>query len=168
MQRREFCKLMAAAAAANAIPMKGQAGSSAPAGFNKLHQTYEEFCALPDAERVFYALVDGRIVETKLNDANWSPTEWGEPGELPGGSWDGVSMQAPIGGLSGEGPYQANWDSLLNYDAPPSSASGRTGARSACPKRATGMRAPCTRRALPTTDSITRIMAIPRSLATRI
>jgi alpha-L-fucosidase len=38
--------------------------------------------------------------------------------ELPGGSWDGVPMTAPIGGLSGEGPYQANWDSLLTYDAP--------------------------------------------------
>jgi alpha-L-fucosidase len=118
MKRREFCKLIAAVAAANAIPMKGHAGSSVSAGFNKLHQTYEEFCALPEKDRVFYALVDGKIIETKLNDADWQPTEWGDAPELPGGSWDGVPMQAPVDGLSGEGPYQANWDSLLNYDAP--------------------------------------------------
>ena len=87
-------------------------------GFNTLRQTYEEFCATPEKDRVFYALVDGKIVETKLDDASWSPTEWGKPPELPGGSWDGVPMTAPISGLSGDGPYQANWDSLLGYDAP--------------------------------------------------
>ena len=118
MLRRDFCKLMAAAAAARAIRVKAQAGLSAPAGFNTLHQTYEEFCATPEKDRVFYALVDGKIVEKKLNDADWSPTAWGEPRELPGGSWDGVPMTAPISGLSGDGPYQANWDSLLGYDAP--------------------------------------------------
>ncbi|MFP5235259.1 MAG: alpha-L-fucosidase [Acidobacteriota bacterium] len=118
MQRREFCKLIAAAAAAGAIPANGQTTADAPAGFNKLHQTYEEFCATPENERVFYALENGKIVQTKLNNADWSPTAWGSPGELPGGSWDGVPMQAPVGGLNGEGPYQANWDSLLHYDAP--------------------------------------------------
>ena len=92
MLRRDFCKLMAAAAAARAIRVKAQAGLSAPAGFNTLHQTYEEFCATPEKDRVFYALVDGKIVEKKLNDADWSPTAWGEPHELPGGSWDGVPM----------------------------------------------------------------------------
>jgi alpha-L-fucosidase len=96
MQRRDFVKLIAAAAAARAIPAKGQAFLNAPAGFNTLHQTYEEFCATPESERIFYALVDGKIVETKLDNANWTPTAWGEPPELPGGSWDGVPMQAPI------------------------------------------------------------------------
>ena len=118
MLRRDFCKLMAVAAAARAIRVKAQAALSAPAGFNTLHQTYEEFCATPEKDRVFYALVDGKIVEKKLNDADWSPTAWGEPTQLPGGSWDGVPMTAPISGLSGDGPYQANWDSLLGYDAP--------------------------------------------------
>ncbi len=105
MQRRDFCKLIAAATAARAIGVKAQAGLSAPAGFNKLHQTYEEFCATPEKERVFYALVDGKIVETKLDNSNWTATEWGQPPELPGGSWDGVPMQAPIEGLNGDGPY---------------------------------------------------------------
>jgi alpha-L-fucosidase len=118
MLRRDFCKLMAAVAAARAIRVKAQAGLSAPAGFNTLHQTYEEFCATPEKDRVFYALVDGKIVETRLEDSSWAPTDWGKPAELPGGSWDGVPMTAPISGLSGEGPYQANWDSLLTYDAP--------------------------------------------------
>ncbi len=118
MQRREFCKLVAAAAAARAISARGQSAANAPAGFNKLNLTYEEFCALPEKERVFYALVDGKIAETKLNDADWTPTGWGDDVQLPGGSWDGVPMQAPIDGLAGDGPYQANWDSLLQYDAP--------------------------------------------------
>ncbi len=118
MQRREFCQLIAAAAAANAIPMKARSQSGAPAGFNQLRQTYEEFCATPEKDRVFYALVDRKFVEKKLSEVDWSPTEWGQPPELPGGSWDGVPMQAPIEGLNGVGPYQANWDSLLEYDAP--------------------------------------------------
>jgi alpha-L-fucosidase len=118
MQRREFCQLIAAAAAANAIPMKARSQAGAPAGFNQLRQTYEEFCATPEKDRVFYALVDGKFVEKKLSEVDWSPTEWGQPPELPGGSWDGVPMQAPIEGLNGVGPFQANWDSLLEYEAP--------------------------------------------------
>src|SRR5579863_5879193 len=116
MQRREFCKLMAAAAAARAVSAKGQ--SAAPPDFNKLTRTYEKFCATPENERVFYALVNGKIVEKKLDNADWAPTEWGEPPELPGGSWDGVPIQAPITGLSGDGPYAPTWDSLLQYEAP--------------------------------------------------
>src|SRR5438045_1632700 len=88
MQRREFCKLIAAAAATRALPAKGQSAAGAPSGFNKLHQTYEEFCATPESQRTFYALVDGKIVENNLKTADWSPTEWGEAPELPGGSWD--------------------------------------------------------------------------------
>ncbi len=120
MQRREFCKLMAAAAAARAIPAAGESHGAAPAGFNTLHQSYADFCATPAEQRVFYALVDGKIVEEKLSEANWEPTRWGRPPELPvpGGSWDGVPMNAPVSGLSGEGPYKPTWDSLLQYDVP--------------------------------------------------
>ena len=70
MQRREFCKLIAAATAAGAIPARAQSGAGASAGFNQLHQSYQEFCATPENERIFYALVDGKIVETKLNNAD--------------------------------------------------------------------------------------------------
>ncbi|MGB6134664.1 MAG: alpha-L-fucosidase [Acidobacteriaceae bacterium] len=138
MKRREFCKLMAAAAAATAVPAVAEldgsdkagpspaaAGAAAaqddnPAGFNQLTQDYAEFCATPANERVFYALVDGKIVTEKLDEATWEPTGWGDPPELPvpGGSWDGVPMIAPVTGLAGDGPYQPTWDSLLQYDAP--------------------------------------------------
>ena len=121
MQRREFCKLVAAAAAARAVPSMGQSTSApVPAGFNSLSRSYEEFCATPAAERVFYTLVDGKIVETKLDEATWKPSAWGKPPELPvpGGSWDGVPMIAPVSGLNGEGPYQPTWDSMQQYEVP--------------------------------------------------
>ena len=125
MKRREFCKLIAAAAATGAIRASGQseaaAGASEPPGFNTLHQTYAELCAMPADKRVFYALVDGKIVETKLDEANWKPSEGNEFTELlpiSGGSWDGVPMDAPVTGLEGTGPYKATWDSLLQYEAP--------------------------------------------------
>ena len=74
MQRREFCKLITAAAASTAISAKCQVAAGVPPGFNHPHQTYEEFCATPENQRVFYALVDGKIVEKKLNNSDWSPT----------------------------------------------------------------------------------------------
>ena len=123
MQRRDFCKLIATAAVAKAAPALGQRGSaaeSAPAGFNTLTEDYAAFCAKQAGQRAFYALVDGRIVEQKLNEQSWKPTEWGEPPSLPvpGGSWDGVPMEAPVSGLGGQGIYRPTWDSLLQYDAP--------------------------------------------------
>ena len=124
MQRRDFCKLMAAAAASAALPLHAQTGTESfadlPAGFDKLTEDYAQFCARSPHERVFYAVVNGRIVEQKLNNATWKPTGWGNPPDLPipGGSWDGVPMQSPIAGLNGEGPYKPTWDSLLQYEAP--------------------------------------------------
>jgi len=131
MKRREFCKLMAAAAAATAVPagaasesaasLQPQAAAPAEApGFNQITQHYAEFCATPANERVFYALVDGKIVTQKLDESTWKPTAWGDPPPLPipGGSWDGVPMTAPVSGLAGAGPYQPTWDSLLQYEAP--------------------------------------------------
>jgi len=121
MQRRDFCKLIAAAAAAKAVPAIGQPTSSTvPAGFNAYRQDYAAFCATPAHDRVFYRVSEGKIVETKLDDANWGPSAWGEPPELPipGGSWDGVPMNSPIPSLAGEGPYKPNWESLLQYETP--------------------------------------------------
>ncbi len=137
MRRREFCKLVAAAAAATAVPVstKSSAQTAEPAppetmapaqaageaaGFGAVTQDYAQFCATPAIERVFYALEGGQIVREKLDEASWKPTEWGEPPALPipGGSWDGVPMDSPIPGLAGEGPYKPTWDSLLQYEAP--------------------------------------------------
>ena len=125
MQRRDFCRLLAVAAAANAIPAIGQEKSQEkpsdlPAGFDEYTQDYARFCALPPEKRTFYKVSSGRIVQEKLQNATWKPTAWGEPGELPvsGGSWDGVPMESPIADLSGRGPFKPTWDSLLQYDAP--------------------------------------------------
>jgi len=45
---------------------------------------------------------------------------WGTTGDQAGpGTWDGVPLKAPnIPGLAVEGPFKAEWESLLNYDAP--------------------------------------------------
>ncbi len=133
MQRRDFCKLVAAAAAATAVPeavqLSAQASDQAAAAgantspetsFDTLTQDYAQFCATPAEQRVFYALEGGKIVSEKLDEATWEPTEWGDAPELPvpGGSWDGVPMVSPIPNLAGAGPYEPTWDSLLQYDAP--------------------------------------------------
>ena len=124
MQRRDFCKLMAAAAASTALPLHAQTTgeplAKLPDGFDKLTEDFAQFCAKRPEERVFYALVNGRIVEQKLDEAKWHPTGWGKPPALPipGGSWDGVPMNSPIPGLSGDGPFKPTWDSLQQYEAP--------------------------------------------------
>ena len=124
MQRRDFCKLIGAAAAGAALPAvaqtSGGAQSPEPNGFDSLTEDYAKFCATPAEQRVFYALSGGKIVEQKLDEASWQPTAWGKPPSLPvpGGSWDGVPMQSPIPDLGGEGPYKPTWDSLLQYEVP--------------------------------------------------
>lgn len=124
MRRRDFCKLIAAAAASAAAPAVGQTNEPAQStplnGFNASTEDYAKFCATPADQRVFYALQDGKFAKVKLDEKNWKPTAWGEAPALPvpGGSWDGVPMNAPIPDLSGEGPYKPTWDSLMQYDAP--------------------------------------------------
>jgi alpha-L-fucosidase len=124
MRRREFCKLIVAAAASNAMPAPGQAGdggqSALPEGFNNLTQDYAQFCAIPANQRIYYTLKNGSVVETKLEEKTWQATDWGKPPDLPipSGSWDGVPMMSPIPGLSGDGPYSPTWDSLMQYEAP--------------------------------------------------
>ena len=57
MERREFCKLLAATAALKALPSSAQPASPAqseiPQGFNLYTRDYAEFCALPPEKRVF-------------------------------------------------------------------------------------------------------------------
>ena len=124
MQRRDFCKLIAAAAAAAAVPAVGQTSdgtqSAAFHEFDTLTEDYAKFCAMPADERVFYALEGGQFITEKLDEKTWEPTAWGKAPSLPipGGSWDGVPMDSPIADLGGEGPYKPTWDSLLQYDAP--------------------------------------------------
>jgi alpha-L-fucosidase len=120
MQRRDFCKMIAASVSATAISspkeIAGGLQSSATGGGSL--QDYARFCATPENQRVFYALQNGEIVEEKLDQQTWKPTAWGEPPNLPGGSWDGVPTDSPIAGLDGGGPYKPTWESLLNYEVP--------------------------------------------------
>jgi alpha-L-fucosidase len=136
MRRRDFCRMIAATAAATAVPEAAlaaatpktseaeaavpQATEASAAGFGQVTQDFAQFCATPEDQRVFYALVDGKIVSEKLDEKDWKPTAWGEPPELPveGGSWDGVPLVSPVANLAGEGPYKPTWESLMQYDAP--------------------------------------------------
>ncbi len=124
MQRRDFCRLLAIAAAARAVPSIGQTtqqnASELPPGFGEYTQDYARFCALPSNKRVFYKLANGKIVRENLDESTWKAASWGSPPALPvsGGSWDGVPMESPIPNLAGNGPFKPTWDSLLEYDAP--------------------------------------------------
>jgi alpha-L-fucosidase len=125
VQRRDFCKLLAVTAAAKALPSSAQSSSAdqpeVPQGFNHLTQDYAEFCALPPEKRVFYKISEGKIVETKLDEANWQQPAWNynpTPRDLAGGMWDDVPLQSPLPNLAGDGPFKPTWDSLLDYEAP--------------------------------------------------
>jgi alpha-L-fucosidase len=139
MERREFCRLVAAAATAIATPAIGEkiqessdqtgdaAQSPAFKAFDSPTQVrdYAEFCATPANERQFYAFEDGRFIEEKLDEKTWEFGDFqGNVVEaatlpIPGGSWDGVPMNSPpSSNLAGEGPYKPTWDSLLEYEAP--------------------------------------------------
>ena len=124
MLRRDFCKLLAAAAATKASSVFAQTAqvpqSELPGGFNQYTQDYAQFCALPADRRVYYTLSGDKIVPTALDNASWRPTGMGDAPKLPiaGGSWDGVPMEGPIPNLEGDGPYKPTWDSLSQYEAP--------------------------------------------------
>lgn len=140
MKRREFFKLAAGAAAATALPAADASAQQPKAAvpvispeeaarvaatpefksFDTLTEDYASFCAKPAEQRQFFALKNGSLARTKLNEASWKPAAWGKPPQLPvpGGSLDGVPMEPPIAGLAGEGPYKATWDSLQQYEAP--------------------------------------------------
>ena len=125
MQRRDFCKLLAATAASKSFLSSAQTAYQSapelPEGFNHYTQGYAEFCALPPEKRVFYKVSDGRVVETKLDESNWQQPAWNynpTPRHAPVEMWDDVPLLSPIPNLSGDGPFKPTWDSLLEYEAP--------------------------------------------------
>ena len=64
LHRRDFCKLLAIAAASEPAPSYGQTSQEHPpvlsSGFNQYAQEYPQFCALPTEERVFYKVRTGK------------------------------------------------------------------------------------------------------------
>ncbi len=124
MWRREFCKVVAAAAVAGAFGLADGEAQGRPrmaSGFDHYTENYPKFCATPADRRTFYTLRGKNIVAEKLNNADWRPTGWGSPPALPvkGGSNDGVPMISPIPNLAGKGPYKPDWHSMVEqYEAP--------------------------------------------------
>ncbi len=125
MHRRAFCKLLAIAAASEAVPSYGQISPEnrlgLPSGFNRYALDYGQFCALPPEQRVFYKAMNGKIVEERLNESTWQPSAWNYSPvrqSVAGGLWDDVPLASPIPNLAGDGPYKPTWDSLLEYEAP--------------------------------------------------
>jgi alpha-L-fucosidase len=109
--------------------MAAQSSAGSPASafnaFNTLTKDYAGFCATPADEREFYELQNGKFIKEKLDENSWEVSPNSESGPrrpprlpIPGGSWNGVPMDSPIAGLSGDGPYKPTWDSLLEYDVP--------------------------------------------------
>lgn len=120
MRRRDFCKLLAIAAASKAVSLTAQPGeqnqASLPNGFNQYTQDYAQFCAQPPEKRVFYRVSDGRIIEEQLDEATWQPSAWNYnpvAQSVAGGLWDDVPLQSPIAARAGEGPFKPTWDSFL-------------------------------------------------------
>ena len=139
MERREFCRLVAAAATAIATPAISETPQESSEQTGDISQSpafktfdsptqvrdYAEFCATPANERQFYAFENGRLIAEKLDEKPWEFGDFqGNVVEaatlpIPGGSWDGVPMNSPLSfNLAGEGPFKPAWDSLLEYEAP--------------------------------------------------
>ena len=105
MHRRDFFKLMAASAGAVSLPLAGGLG-----------------CATNRPKSGGSTSSGGS--PTSFGVADWQAVQregWGTTSDQAGpGTWDGVPLQAPsdIPDLTGDGPFKADWDSLLAYDAP--------------------------------------------------
>ena len=118
MHRREFCKLLAIAAASETGPSYGQTAPESqpvsPGGFNRYTQDYAQFCALPPDKRAFNKVSDGKIVEERLDESAWQPSAWNYnpvAQSVAGGLWDDVPLMSPIPDLAGDGPFKPTWDS---------------------------------------------------------
>ena len=126
MHRRQFCRWIAAATTGTQALWAQKPGQvSALDGFGRYAEEYGSFCATAEDQREFFELKEGRFVREKLGAANWEVSPNSESGArmppaLPveGGSWNGVPMRAPLAGLNGVGPFEATWESLLNYEVP--------------------------------------------------
>ena len=107
MQRRDFCKLLAIAAASKALPSAGRTAQESqpglPSGFNQYTQDYAQFCAQPPEKRVFYKVSDGKIIEERLEEVAWQPPAWNYnpvAQSVAGGLWDDVPLRSPIPDLA--------------------------------------------------------------------
>lgn len=100
MQRRDLCSLMAAAAAPTALPLHAQSSgdrlAAMPARFNNFMEDYAEFRAKSPEQGGVYVVINGRILEQKLDDTAWQPTTWGKPPKLPNSYRPAVEFAASL------------------------------------------------------------------------
>lgn len=97
MKRREFCEMIGIGAAAAAFPIAAKAQS------------------------IQKAISKKRVPNFSITDWQAVVDEgWGISGDAAGpGTWDGVTLKSPsIAGLSGDGHFKAEWNSLLDYEVP--------------------------------------------------
>ena len=96
MKRRAFCKLLAGTAGVSALPLLGQNDGGSPSPLKPTRS---------------YPVSDwNEIIQGRNFEANG--------GKVRPETWNGVSLTPPEPGLAGIGPYQANWESMLQYEAP--------------------------------------------------
>ncbi len=101
IRRRDFCRLLTAGA--------GLAAVSSPFILSKAWA--QETSASAGGTATSFPAADWEAVVHE----GWGTSEGG----AGPGTWDGVTLDSPsIPGLAGEGPFKADWDSLLNYEAP--------------------------------------------------
>ena len=111
-----FCKLLAIASGIESCSIlwrspRKKTGPTLPGGFNQYKQDYAQFCALPPEKRVFYKLIDGKIVEERLDEAIWQPSAWNYnpvAQSVAGGLWDDVPLESPIPNLARRWSVQTN------------------------------------------------------------
>jgi hypothetical protein len=72
MHRRDFCKVLGAAATV-AATAKGWAKPLLAGAHEAQSSDYAQFCALPESERIFSIVSGDRIVAEKLDPAGWKP-----------------------------------------------------------------------------------------------
>ena len=110
MQRRKFFKLMAAGAGAAALPLATNLGCATKP--KKPIASTPAAPVSPGESPTSFGIADCQAVQ----NLGFGPNG----GSVGPGTWDGVSLQTPsdVAGLTGDGPFKADWDSLLGYDAP--------------------------------------------------
>src|ERR1039458_9689558 len=74
MRRRDFCKVLGAAATV-AATTKGWPKPLGAGADETQSSDYAQFCALPESERVFSIVSGDRIVAEKLDPATWRSEE---------------------------------------------------------------------------------------------
>ena len=191
MRRREFCKLHGGNGRGNGCspipPECANSGASvrwrprAPHRrrarlWHATPRTMHSSARRPESERVFYALEDGKIVSEKLDEQMTGSRPTGAsrrrcPFPAARGTacrWIRPSRTSREKDLTSPPGIRCCSTKRPSGIATRSSASGRTGARSVCPKRATGTAATCTSRATGNTNISLSTTARPRASASRI